>query len=56
MGNNTFKEIKETGSNGLGQIANIEDLITKNCFEKQYVVGKGGFGKVWKVQSKKFAN
>jgi len=37
-------------------MTNIEDLISKNCFEKQYVVGKGGFGKVWKVQSKKYAN
>lgn len=56
MGNNTFKDFKEVPNNGLGQINNIEDLFTKNCFEKQYVVGKGGFGKVWKVQSKQFNN
>lgn len=30
----------------------IDDLFAKNSFEKQYVVGKGGFGRVWKVQSK----
>jgi protein kinase A len=29
-------------------------LVNKNHFEFLYVVGKGGFGKVWKVQSKKY--
>lgn len=27
--------------------------VHKNLFEFQYVVGRGGFGKVWKVQLKK---
>jgi serine/threonine protein kinase len=35
-------------------IEDIEDLFTKNSLEKKYVVGRGGFGRVWKVQSKKF--
>jgi serine/threonine protein kinase len=29
-------------------------IVTKNQFEFHHVVGKGGFGKVWKVSSKKF--
>lgn len=27
--------------------------ITKNSFLYRYVIGKGGFGKVWRVQLKK---
>ena len=27
--------------------------MTKNHFQFQYVIGKGGFGKVWKVEKKK---
>ena len=30
--------------------------ITSNSFEFKYVIGKGGFGKVWKVQYKKNNN
>lgn len=29
------------------------DNINKSSFKPYYVVGKGGFGKVWKVQMKK---
>lgn len=52
MGNNTFKDFKADQQ----MIEDIEHLFTKNCLEKKYVVGRGGFGKVWKVQSKKVAN
>ena len=27
--------------------------ITKNDFQSLYVIGRGGFGKVWKIQAKK---
>lgn len=27
--------------------------ITKNIFQFHYVIGRGGFGKVWKVERKK---
>jgi cell division protein FtsB len=27
--------------------------VTKNHFQFHYVIGKGGFGKVWKVEMKK---
>eukprot|EP00347_Sterkiella_histriomuscorum_P008700 403344090 len=29
------------------------NLAAKNSYEKQYIVGQGGFSKVWKVQSKR---
>ena len=32
---------------------NNKSLINKNSFQFMYVIGKGGFGKVWKVQNKK---
>ena len=32
---------------------NNKSLINKNSFQFMYVIGKGGFGKVWKVQYKK---
>ena len=50
MGNNQFQEIKSFSP------TEVDDLFVKNSFEKQYVVGKGGFGRVWKVQSKKFTH
>lgn len=28
-------------------------LMSKNSFNYQYVIGKGGFGKVWRVEHKK---
>ena len=31
----------------------IPENITRNLFEFKYIIGKGGFGKVWKVQVKK---
>ena len=30
-----------------------EKKLSRNCFEFQYIIGRGGFGKVWKVQLKK---
>ena len=30
-----------------------ENDLNKNMFEFNYIIGKGGFGKVWKVQHKK---
>ena len=44
MGNCNFKTEYETD--------NIV-AVTKNHFQFHYVIGKGGFGKVWKVEMKK---
>jgi len=30
----------------------IKEKINKNHFEFNYVIGRGGFGKVWKVEKK----
>ena len=45
MGNCNFKEEQPT----------IEktETINRNLFQLQYVIGRGGFGKVWKVEFKK---
>lgn len=37
---------------GLKKVS-LSKLVSRNHFEFMYVVGKGGFGKVWKVSSKK---
>jgi protein kinase A len=29
------------------------ETVTKNLFKFHFVIGKGGFGKVWKVEFKK---
>jgi hypothetical protein len=42
MGNCVFKDIHNSKDN-------LDDLLSKNCYEKQYIVGRGGFGRVWKV-------
>jgi len=52
MGNNTFKEIRADSP----FIEDLESLFNKNNFEKDCVVGRGAFGRVWKVQSKKFSS
>ena len=31
---------------------NVENKINRNAFEFLYVIGKGGFGKVWKIKHK----
>ena len=48
----------QKNSNSLNQ--NIENIktekferVTKNSFEYISIIGKGGFGKVWKVYQKK---
>jgi protein kinase A len=32
----------------------LSKLVSRNNFDFLYVIGKGGFGKVWKVTSKKY--
>ena len=44
MGHCAFKSEKETES---------ALALTRNHFQFQYVIGRGGFGKVWKVEYKK---
>ena len=31
-----------------------EEMMNKNSFEYLSIIGRGGFGKVWKVQSRKY--
>ena len=44
--------LKTTILQGLKKVGFL-NLVSRNHFEFLYVVGKGGFGKVWKVSSKK---
>jgi len=44
MGNCNFKSSKDKET-----VA----VITKANFTMQYAIGRGGFGKVWRVESKK---
>jgi protein kinase A len=30
------------------------NIVSKNHFEFQYIIGRGGFGKVWRVKLKKY--
>jgi serine/threonine protein kinase len=52
MGNNTFKDIRADSP----FVEDLDSLFNKNSFERVCAVGRGGFGRVWKVQSKKFSN
>jgi protein kinase A len=49
MGNCVFKDVQSSPD---ASTETVESLLAKNHYEKKYVVGRGGFGKVWKVQSK----
>ena len=51
MGNCNFKieHLEDSQSKDL-----LHTLVNKNHFKFVNVVGKGGFGKVWKVERKKF--
>ena len=56
MGNNISNQPsklkKESKPKILYNIKN-KHLVNRNCFEFLYIVGRGGFGKVWKVRLKK---
>ncbi len=45
MGNCNFKTEKNENEKA--------PTMTKNLFLQHYIIGKGGFGKVWKVEFKK---
>ena len=54
MGNCNFKTEKET-DNVAGNCTPLMKYIAvnKNHFQFHYVIGRGGFGKVWKIEKKK---
>lgn len=51
MGNCTFKT--ETSKDNTQGNQLFTSGVNKSMFEYQYAIGKGGFGKVWKVIRKK---
>jgi hypothetical protein len=54
MGNCHFKTDFDTENVAGNKIILLTLLaLTKNSFNYMYCVGKGGFGKVWKVERKK---
>ena len=56
MGNCNFKAEKDKESvsgKNLAYLLTISTALSKNQFQFQYAIGRGGFGKVWKVEKKK---
>ena len=56
MGNCNFKaeQEKETNPGESSILSKITfSAINKNQFHFQFVIGRGGFGKVWKVEQRK---
>ena len=56
MGNCNFKTEYENDNvtgNSLTSTYSAIIAVTKNHFQFHYVIGRGGFGKVWKVEKKK---
>ena len=56
MGNCNFKAEKDKDSiegNLYYKLTNSSIAISKNQFQFQYAIGRGGFGKVWRVEKKK---
>jgi serine/threonine protein kinase len=47
MGNCNFKTEKT------GESTEVTTTMTKNMFLQHFIIGKGGFGKVWRVEFKK---
>ena len=43
----------QTNNNQSQSSYNGKNTLNRNSFKFLYVIGKGGFGKVWKIQSKK---
>jgi len=53
MGNCNFNTEREKDSvNGTTTLCTLLG-ISKNMFQFQYAIGRGGFGKVWRVEKKK---
>ena len=54
MGNCNFKTEKDKDSVNSKSLLSVNALVvSKNHFQFQYAIGRGGFGKVWKVEKKK---
>ena len=54
MGNCNFKTEKDKDSVNSTSLLSVNALVvSKNHFQFQYAIGRGGFGKVWKVEKKK---
>ena len=43
----------QTNNNQSQSSYSTKNALNRNSFKFLYVIGKGGFGKVWKIQSKK---
>ena len=52
MGNCNFQTEKESVGPVGKLIIQPKAAISRNLFQFQYVIGRGGYGKVWKVEKK----
>ena len=49
----TLNIIESTKNNTKCSSTDNKPVLNKNMFEFKYIIGKGGFGKVWRVRYKK---
>ena len=48
-----FNELESTKYNTKCSATDNKSILNRNMFKFNYIIGKGGFGKVWRVRYKK---
>ena len=53
LNSNTLSPLSSSSESNILYMTLDSNIVNKNNFQFLYVIGKGGFGRVWKVQHKK---